>query len=267
MNKIIIENNIVKYKELDDSIIFNYSVSDTFESVYNLEIKCLNSTDLCINYNITNDIKINVLFEFEDNVVSNIFEKYNDGFLKIKNTYNLKSFSEVNVQKIYDVKEIKQNDIVNLNGEKSSFNYVLKTISINPERYGLVINHNAPYTVSNIINNAVNICDGSVFFDVIGNVPKGIIECSLNQNNRIVTFNKKKCQINPNLLIDEDNVIAEHSAFIGKFNDEDLFYLQSRGITYEEAIKLLIKGFLFSNLKLTEQDTGDLENIIHKYWR
>ena len=64
MNKIIIENNIVKYKELDDSIIFNYSVSDTFDSVYNLEIKCLNSTDLCINYNITNDIKINVLFEF-----------------------------------------------------------------------------------------------------------------------------------------------------------------------------------------------------------
>ena len=31
--------------------------------------------------------------------------------------------------------------------------------------------------------------------------------------------------------------------------------------------KANIKGFLFSNLKLTEQDTGDLENIIHKYWR
>lgn len=266
MNKIIIENDIIKEKIIDDNIKINYFVNDAFLSVNNLEIEFLSDTDLYIYYQITQDVKINVVMNCLESTSVNIFEKYTDGILKIRNTYNLNSYSNLNVQKFYDIEKINQYDIVNLNGEHAKFNYVLKTISSEEEKYNLVINHNAPYTCSDIINNAINIDNGKTIFDVTGIVPKGKIGCSLNQNNRIVTFNENLCQINPNLLIDENDVSANHSAFIGKFNDEEIFYLQSRGIGYNEVIKLLIKGFLISNLKLDSQEIENLETIIKKYW-
>jgi Fe-S cluster assembly protein SufD len=39
------------------------------------------------------------------------------------------------------------------------------------------------------------------------------------------------------------DVIAHHAASIGRFNDEEMFYLKSRGLSQKEAIKLLIGGF------------------------
>lgn len=265
MNKLIIENGIIKEQKLDDTITLNYNVSDTFLCVNNLEIECLKNTDLVIYYLNTDDIKINAIINCVDNSCVNVFEVYIDGVIKIRNTYNLGKESKLSLQKIYDVKEIKQFDTINLNGEKAEIDYILKTISTDKEKYNLLINHNNIFTVSNIINNSVNIKNGSVFFDVNGIVQKGMIGSILNQNNRVVTFNNNKCQINPNLLVDENDVSANHSAFVGKFKDEELFYLQSRGIEYNEALKLLIRGFLFSNL-LSDKINEDLEMIIKKYW-
>jgi len=53
--------------------------------------------------------------------------------------------------------------------------------------------------------------------------------------------------IKPNLLIDEFNVDARHAATIGKFSEEEIFYLMTKGITKKEAVELLIKGFLRIN--------------------
>lgn len=49
---------------------------------------------------------------------------------------------------------------------------------------------------------------------------------------------------NPILLIDEDDVTAGHAASVGRVDDMQLYYLQSRGITREDAEKLIIHGFL-----------------------
>ena len=80
-------------------------------------------------------------------------------------------------------------------------------------------------------------------------------------------MNENKCAINPNLLIDENDVSASHSALIGKFNDEEIFYLRSRGISEKNAVNLLVKGLLLSKLSLTNKRKEELENIIDKYWR
>lgn len=266
MNKLIIENGIIKEQIVDDTLTFNYNVSDTFFSVNNLEIECLRNTELSIYYLNNTEQKINVIVNCLDGVCADIFEKYDGGILKIRNNYNLGIKSKLNLQKFYDVKEIKQFDMINLDGEKAEINYILKTISTGEERYNLLINHNAQYTISNVINNSVNINDGKVIFDVNGIVKKGMVGSILNQNNRIVTLNQNKCQINPNLLIDENDINANHSAFVGKFKDDELFYLQSRGINYNAALKLLIKGFLFSNLQLNDKTYEELDLIIKKYW-
>ncbi len=48
----------------------------------------------------------------------------------------------------------------------------------------------------------------------------------------------------PYIEVDEDNVSIEHEASVSKIGEEQLFYLESRGLPREEAEKLIIQGFL-----------------------
>jgi Fe-S cluster assembly protein SufD len=48
----------------------------------------------------------------------------------------------------------------------------------------------------------------------------------------------------PNLEIETGEVIgAGHASTTGRFDDEQLFYLMSRGITEGEARRLVVRGF------------------------
>ena len=48
----------------------------------------------------------------------------------------------------------------------------------------------------------------------------------------------------PNLEIENGNIIgAGHASSVGRFDDEELFYLQSRGVSETEARKLVVRGF------------------------
>ena len=49
----------------------------------------------------------------------------------------------------------------------------------------------------------------------------------------------------PNLEIETGDIVgAGHASATGRFDDEHLFYLQSRGITEDEARRLVVLGFL-----------------------
>ncbi|RBP98330.1 Fe-S cluster assembly protein SufD [Bifidobacterium aemilianum] len=48
----------------------------------------------------------------------------------------------------------------------------------------------------------------------------------------------------PNLEIENGDIVgAGHASSVGRFDDEELFYLQSRGITAADAKKLVVRGF------------------------
>jgi Fe-S cluster assembly protein SufD len=55
---------------------------------------------------------------------------------------------------------------------------------------------------------------------------------------------KARGDANPILLIDEDDVKAGHAASVGQVNPDQIYYLMSRGISKEEAQRLVIYGFL-----------------------
>ena len=55
---------------------------------------------------------------------------------------------------------------------------------------------------------------------------------------------KARGDANPILLIDEDDVKAGHAASVGQVNVEQVYYLMSRGITKQNAERLIIHGFL-----------------------
>ena len=110
--------------------------------------------------------------------------------------------------------------------------------------------------------------DGSNLDFVINSIVKKEYEKSvLNQNTRIVTFGLCDTKISPNMFIDCDDIEARHGSVIGTFKDEMVFYLMSRGIEYNDCIKLLVKGYLFSNIDADASLREKIFNVIDMYWR
>lgn len=263
MNKILVHGDLIEQVDSDNAIEVNISNKSDMFSVTKLKIKVLKDTNLNIYYENNENSKLDICIEVEENVNFNLFELREEEEIKVQYKYYLKANSYATINKFYDVNKVRELDIINLDGESANIEYNFKTISKDTQKYDMMIYHNYKNTISNVTNKGVNIKDGNIVFNVTGIVYNKINDCVINQNNRIINLNDKKCVINPNLLIEENDVEANHSALIGKFSDDELFYLMSRGINKEQALNLLIKGFLTENINEKDQ----IEKIINKYWR
>lgn len=68
---------------------------------------------------------------------------------------------------------------------------------------------------------------------------------SYEQNRNLVLTEGTRADSIPNLEIETGDIEgAGHASATGRFDDEHIFYLQSRGISAEEARKLVVRGFL-----------------------
>ena len=265
MNKIKIDNNEIKLIEQDSSIECKYIPKTDNDVVSYLKIKVVSDTDLELEINGTYDNKIDVFINVLSDVKLELNEYLSGNDVKIQYKYYIEEAASINIKKINNVDGIRECDIFNLNGSGAKVKRVLKTISNEKEKYDILVYHNASKTSSDLINHGVNINDGELVFNVSSFVLKDMNNSYLNQSNRIINLTDHECKINPNMYIDCFDVIANHSAFIGKFKDEELFYLQSRGIKEIDATKLLIKGFLTSHLG--DEQKERYNETIDKYWR
>lgn len=152
---------------------------------------------------------------------------------------------------------------INLNGENASVEYHYSIINYKNSKYNILVSHNCSNTSSNIYNHGLNILNNSLDFNITGKVLKDSNNCICNQENQIINLENGNSVILPNLLIDNYEVTSNHSAYIGKFKDELLFYLMSRGISRKKGYELLIKSFLI-NSSMDEEDKICLEEEIRK---
>lgn len=53
-----------------------------------------------------------------------------------------------------------------------------------------------------------------------------------------------KARVEPELEIESNEIKAGHAASIGRVDQEQLFYLMSRGFNKKEAVKLIVEAFL-----------------------
>src|SRR5699024_2723730 len=82
-------------------------------------------------------------------------------------------------------------------------------------------------------------------FNAIGDIADKATRANAEQVSRILMLSDRaRGDANPILLIDEDDVTAGHAASVGRVDPLQLFYLMSRGISQEEAERLVIHGFL-----------------------
>ena len=256
MNKITINLEDIKL-ESTDGIEVVIGEASKFLNVQSVKIKIFKDTDIFIvsnNVDIKLDFYINVL----EGVRSNIYEIKHEGDYKFQYKYYLEKDSYLNIEKINDGNNIKEMTIINLNGENARVDFNLKTVSKNEEKYNFLVYHNALNTSSNILNNGVNILNGVLEFNVSGFVSNGVTGCDINQSARIINMTDNTCVIKPNLFIDEEDVIANHSALIGTFSEDEIFYLMSRGISKKDAENLLIKGFLLNGVTYHKKVLKDI---------
>lgn len=155
-----------------------------------------------------------------------------------------------------------------LNKKDSNITICNSLISKNKENCNIRVDHNCPYTNSNIYNNGITLNDASITFDVTSYIPIRSVKCKTNQDSKIVTMNKENNNcINPILLIDEYDSEARHSAFIGNFKESELFYLMSRGLNRNEASKLLTNGLLIGTLDIDYDEKELLKAKFDDEWR
>jgi Fe-S cluster assembly protein SufD len=75
--------------------------------------------------------------------------------------------------------------------------------------------------------------------------PKAVGTDTYEQNRNLVLTDGARADSVPNLEIETGDIVgAGHASATGRFDDEQLFYLQSRGITEDEARRLVVRGFL-----------------------
>ena len=266
MNKIILEQDKIKTIKIKDNITYEQEFNEIL-GVTQLKIYINEDSNLELNYDFDEKTKIETQIYIEKNITAKILEKLEGKEGKIRTKYYLKENSNIKVSKFNDVKKLNEYIIINLDGEKSKIDYNLKTIATTKENYDILTYHNKNNTISSINANGICIKNGFIKFDVSSFIPKGIKGCDAGQNNKIINLTDNECIIKPNLYIDEYDVTANHSAWIGNFNEQELFYIMSRGISESDATKLLIKGFLTCNLDLEEKELEKITKKINKYWR
>lgn len=102
---------------------------------------------------------------------------------------------------------------------------------------------------NNINNiNISGVSSGFVKLDVDGVAKPNTKNNILNENIKILTIGGK-CFVAPKLHVSAKEVLANHNTAISNIQTTDLFYLKTKGIKEENAIKLLEDGYVYGYLK------------------
>lgn len=136
---------------------------------------------------------------------------------------------------------------VDLIGEGAEVNMRAVAVSSDEHKQSIdvLIVHKAPNTFGNMTNIGIANKSGRILLNGVEKIEKGMKNANAFQTLKgIITSDKAVVEVNPILLIDEYDVKAGHGATIGRIEEEQLYYLQSRGLNRAEAEKLIINGFL-----------------------
>ena len=112
--------------------------------------------------------------------------------------------------------------------------------------------HKAPHTKS--LTHIRGVFYGSSNFNNDGmvHIAKGAKGADGYFASKILLFDDAKGRSVPSLEIDENDLKAGHASTVGRPDNQQLFYLRSRGLSEKEAEKIIVKGFFESSIKMLE---------------
>ncbi|ACV10564.1 FeS assembly protein SufB [Halorhabdus utahensis DSM 12940] len=110
---------------------------------------------------------------------------------------------------------------------------------------GAKVYHNAPDTKSTIESKSISKDGGRTNYRGLVHISDGAENSSTNVECDALMFdNDSTSDTMPYMEIQESQVDVAHEATVGKIGDEDVFYLQSRGLDDDDAKQMIVAGFI-----------------------
>jgi Fe-S cluster assembly protein SufD len=105
-------------------------------------------------------------------------------------------------------------------------------------------NHNAPHTTSDLLfKGALKDEARTVWQGMIKVLPNAQKTDGFQANRNLVLSREARADSIPGLEIEANDVRCTHAATVGRLEDEPIFYLMSRGMTRQDAERLIVAGF------------------------
>jgi Fe-S cluster assembly protein SufB len=105
--------------------------------------------------------------------------------------------------------------------------------------------HLAPNTTSKITSKSVSRLNGRSTYRGLLNVAKGATNVKATVRcDALLLDDTSKTDTYPYMEINQEDATVTHEATVGKIGDEQIFYLMTRGFSEEEALSLIVNGFM-----------------------
>ncbi|MFV0380553.1 MAG: SufD family Fe-S cluster assembly protein [Anaerorhabdus sp.] len=248
---------------------FHKVIVDSNEASFNFI--CDNKADIYIE--IQSCAKLNINLTVKNSALCNLFilnESQSD--ISINECYDVLSDAKLNMAYVdCDNQKSTRNCVVSLLKENASANIksailaqfvksnTIKCISYFSNTSGIMENY------------GVVAENGTYSMEATGNITKGSFNSTSHQTSRALTIGENSNTIiTPILLIDENDVQASHATSIGQVDENQLVYLQSRGLTKSQILALITRGYLipiasfFDDEKLNDFLVEKIENKVNK---
>ena len=105
--------------------------------------------------------------------------------------------------------------------------------------------HAAPYTQSSVVSKSIAKDGGRAGYRGLVKVYPGArgSKCAV-RCDALILDERSRSDTYPYMEIDEEDVQITHEATVSKVSDEQLFYLMARGIKADEAMGMIVRGFI-----------------------
>jgi Fe-S cluster assembly protein SufD len=257
-----LEENV--FYKANSQIAINVKENDNIKVTYDFDddnLQLVNQIDICAtgNANIIIEYKSSTNKECFHNGVIKVFTKENAKLnITVINLLNSNSEHFEAMENILEDNSDLNYTIIDIGGKNSIQNYYsniigksakndLKTIYLGSENQIKDINYIAELRGQKsfvdidvqgaLKENAKKNFKGTIDFK------KGCKQAKGNENEFCMLLSEKaKSLALPMLLCTEDDVEGNHSTASGKVDKEQLFYIMTRGLSYKEAVKLIVRA-------------------------
>lgn len=257
-----LEENV--FYKANSQIAINVKENDNIKVTYDFDddnLQLVNQIDICAtgNANIIIEYKSSTNKECFHNGVIKVFAKENAKLnITVINLLNSNSEHFEAMENILEDNSDLNYSIIDIGGKNSIQNYYsniigksakndLKTIYLGSENQIKDINYIAELRGQKsfvdidvqgaLKENAKKNFKGTIDFK------KGCKKAKGNENEFCMLLSEKaKSLALPMLLCTEDDVEGNHSTASGKVDKEQLFYIMTRGLSYKEAVKLIVRA-------------------------
>lgn len=264
----------IDIKLVNDIYIIEIGENEHGSLVFDWQKLNMKNVEIIVNKNSTLDIEelsessMNIHYIFNEycNVTLNIFSE--DLSKDVSYVLSLKSNANVEVAYAdFSRGKCTLNVKADLEEIGSSIKWHLASLSQGEDYKDYSINFNHLVMQTNAKMENYGVCKDRSTLSFLGDATifKGAKKSSTKQNARIMVFDKTcHAKASPKLCIYENDVEASHGASEGQINQEHVYYLMSRGLSEDEAKKLITFGYLYPiiNYFSDEETKSKIENCI-----